>query len=127
LEHMQVQPSIEDADVNPAVARRDRGLGGLAGAAHLVLRDPGRHEVGPVAGQLAKLLHEVLELVERWTLAGREVVERAAVAPRPNLAREQATLAGLLGRRPSLPPVTAEGLELVERGRAVDERTQLTD
>ncbi len=69
LEHVQVQPSVEDAHVHPAVARRDRGARRLALAADLVLRDPRRDEVGAVAWQLPDLLDQVLELVEAGRLA----------------------------------------------------------
>src|SRR5262249_39512544 len=79
LEHVQVQATAEHPDMHPAVARRDRGLRCLAGAADLVLGNPRGDEVRPVAWQFGDLLHQVPELVELTALHGGEIAERAAV------------------------------------------------
>ncbi len=102
-------------------------FGVLPRAADLVLRDPRGDEVGPVAGQLGELLHQVPELVEAAVLGGGEVMERAAVGPGPKAARRQPAAAGLLRRGPRAPPVAAELGQLGERRRAVDERAQFAD
>src|SRR5262245_27377791 len=76
---------------------------------------------------LADLLDQVLELVEWRAFAGREVMKGATVRSRPEVTRRQSPLRSLLGSGPGLPPVAAELGELVQRGRAVDERAQLPD
>src|SRR6202034_4375426 len=127
LRHVDVQAAVEHADVHPAVARRDGRPRLLARAPDLIRRYPRVDEVGAQLWQLAQLLDQVLELVERRPFGRREGVERAAVGSRPEGAGLDALLERLLRGRPGPPPVHAEPLELRERGGPVDERAQLAD
>jgi hypothetical protein len=80
---VHVQAAVEHADVDPAVARRDRRPRLLARSPDLVRRDPRVDEVGAQLRQFAQLLDEVLELVERRPAGRGEVMEGAAVGPGP--------------------------------------------
>ena len=90
LEHVQVQAAADDPDMHPAVAGRDRGPGGLASAADLILRDPWGYEMRAVVGQFPDLLHKMGELVEFAAVRGRKMPERPAVGAGAEMAGRQA-------------------------------------
>ena len=127
---MQVQPSIEDAYVHPAVARSDRGARSLDAAPRLVLRNPRRDEVRPVRPAARGSARPGAELVEARIVPsiGREVVERVPVRARADVAGRQAALGRSSPRWPTRPTSRSRTrASCVQRRGAVDERAQLAD
>src|SRR5262245_19356265 len=100
---MQINPVVQNSDVDPAMAWRQSDLLLLALATNNVLRDPRRYKMGSKFGQLFNLLHQMFELVKSAAIGSRKVMKCRTVRARADITRFQAPLSTFFGGGPWIP------------------------